>query len=150
MREMDSSSPAAQQLTLTMSPITHSVLSVLDAHYNAFLPSKEGVPSMPLSLVLVEELKPKVADKLRRQLMQLNEGNVLAQTCTSTTTESHHILVHVIGTSCIQPSARVEAVGVLSKDLLVEMHHGGVDTNNIASRDELIADSQALRGYSSR
>lgn len=101
MGEMDSSSPAAQQSTLTMSPITYSVLSVLHAHHNAFLSSKEGVPSMPLSLVLVEELKPKVADKLRRQLMQLNERNVLAQTCTSATTESHHILVHVIGTSCI-------------------------------------------------
>lgn len=41
-------------------------------------------------------------------------------------------------------------MSVLSKNLLVEMHHGGVDTNNVAPRDELIADSQALRGCSSR
>lgn len=82
--------------------------------------------------------------------MQLNEGNVFAQTCTSATTESHHILVHVIGTSYIHPPSGVEAVGILSKDFLVEMHHGGIDTNNVASRDELIADGQTLRGYSSR
>lgn len=126
------------------------MVPTLDSRDHAFLSGKEGVSGVPLSLGLIVEFKPIIPHQLRRKLVQLNQGNVLAQARTCAAAKGHHELVHVVGARLIHPAVRVETFCVCTKYFLIKVQNGGVDANKITTRDELSAERHALRGHNTR